>query len=523
MRLVKAAEMKEIDRKAMTDYAIPGIILMEHAANALFQVIKEKFPSPVKTGVICGRGNNGGDGWALARLLLQAGWDVTVFHPGLGVALPPDAGQNREISLRLGVRAEDWETLLDAAENIQSYDLLIDALLGSGFRGQAEGDYGRLIELINSSGKPVIAVDLPSGLEADTGRVNGPVVKAGQTVTFGLPKIGLLAYPGRVFAGEIIIDHIGLPQQLLDKEHSKYFTYLPEEVKKMRPRRKAEAHKGSCGRLLVIGGSAGLTGAPVLTGMGALRSGAGLVTLGLRDGLLLTEKPPELMVKSWSHLHQEIETLGLGREYDAVIIGPGLSTALDGRELLLKVLTIENLIKVLDADALNIMSTVGEWWTKAKGPLVLTPHPGEMARLTGLSIAVVQKDRLAIAEEYAARWQAVVVLKGAGTTVASPEGLTYINPTGNPGLATGGTGDLLSGMIGAFLGQGLSPLEGACLGVYMHGAAADLAAEEVGYTGMIAGDVLFRLPRVLMGKFAKVGVDSVGGRYTLAPPVREDL
>ena len=263
MRLVKAAEMKEIDRKAMTDYAIPGIILMEHAANALFQVIKEKFPSPVKTGVICGRGNNGGDGWALARLLLQAGWDVTVFHPGLGVALPPDAGQNREISLRLGVRAEDWETLLDAAENIQSYDLLIDALLGSGFRGQAEGDYGRLIELINSSGKPVIAVDLPSGLEADTGRVNGPVVKAGQTVTFGLPKIGLLAYPGRVFAGEIIIDHIGLPQQLLDKEHSKYFTYLPEEVKKMRPRRKAEAHKGSCGRLLVIGGSAGLTGAPV--------------------------------------------------------------------------------------------------------------------------------------------------------------------------------------------------------------------------------------------------------------------
>ena len=168
---------------------------------------------------------------------------------------------------------------------------------------------------------------------------------------------------------------------------------------------------------------------------------------------------------------------------------------------------------MLDADALNIMSTVGEWWTKAKGPLVLTPHPGEMARLTGLSIAVVQKDRLAIAEEYAARWQAVVVLKGAGTTVASPEGLTYINPTGNPGLATGGTGDLLSGMIGAFLGQGLSPLEGACLGVYMHGAAADLAAEEVGYTGMIAGDVLFRLPRVLMGKFAKVGVDSVGGRY----------
>lgn len=523
MRLAKAAEMREIDRKAMADYAIPGIILMEHAANAVFQVIKEDFPSPVKTGVICGRGNNGGDGWAIARLLLQAGWDVTVFHPGLGVDLPPDAGQNREISLRLGVRAEEWEKLLVAAESIHSYDLLIDALLGTGFRGQAEGDYGRLIELINCSGKPVIAVDLPSGLEADTGRVNGPVVKAWQTVTFGLPKIGLLAYPGRGFAGELIINRIGLPQELLSGEQTKYFTYLPEEVKKLRPKRNAEAHKGSCGRLLIIGGSAGLTGAPVLAGMGALRSGAGLVTLGLRDGLLLTEKPPELMVKSWSQIHQQIETLGLGREYDAAVIGPGLSTAPDGRDLLFKVLAEENLTKVLDADALNILSSEEDWWTKARGSLVLTPHPGEMARLTGLSIAAVQKDRLAIVEESAELWQAVVVLKGAGTTVASPEGLIYINPTGNPGMATGGTGDLLSGMLGALLGQGLSPLEGACLGVYMHGAAADLAAEELGYTGMIAGDLLSRLPRVLMGKFTKAEVDSVDGRYTLASPVRENL
>lgn len=522
MRLATAVEMKEIDRKAIADYAIPGIILMEHAATAVFEVIKGDFPSPVKTCVICGRGNNGGDGWALARLLFQAGWDVTVFHPGLGVDLPPDARQNREISLRLGVREEEWERILTDPEQMKDYALIVDALLGTGFRGQAEGDYGRLIELINCSAKPVIAVDLPSGLEADTGQANGPVVKAWWTVTFGLPKVGLVVYPGRSFVGKLIIDSIGLPQPLLNGEKQKYFTYLPGEERSLIPKRKAEAHKGSYGRLLVIGGSAGLTGAPVLAGMGALRSGAGLVTLGLREGLVLSEKPMELMVRPWSEIHRLIETSKLGREYDAVIIGPGLSREPDGRDLLLKLLVQETPAKVLDADALNILSTEDNWWTKAKGPLILTPHPGEMARLTGLSIAEIQKDRLAVAQERAGLWQAVLVLKGAGTIVASPDGSVYVNLTGNPGMATGGTGDILSGMIGALLGQGLSPLDSACLGVYMHGAAADLVGEELGYAGMIAGDLLSRLPLVFKEASA-AGDNSAAGRFVLPAPVRENF
>jgi len=495
MKLVKAGEMKEIDGKASSDFSIPGIILMEHAATAVYKVIKQAFPSPVKTCVICGRGNNGGDGWGVARLLFQAGWDVTVFHSGLQTPLPPDAGRNREIALHLGVKEKDRTELLTDSARINSYTLIVDALLGTGFRGQAVGDYGRLIDLMNSTKKPVVAVDLPSGLEADTGKAGGSVVKAWKTVTFGLPKVGLGIYPGRSLAGEIIVDPIGLPRELLDSDDLKHFTYLPQEAESLIPRREREAHKGSCGRLLVIGGSPGLTGAPLLTGMAALRSGAGLVTLGLRDELSVGDKPMELMVKTWSQLYRELEESDL-QGYDVVIIGPGLSQAPDGRDLLLGLLARENLVKVLDADALNILAAEGNWWAKAKGNLILTPHPGEMARLTGLSVTEVQKNRLELVREQAGIWQVTLVLKGAGTLVGAPSGSIYINFTGNPGMATGGMGDILSGVISALLGQGLSPMEGACLGVYLHGAAADLTAEEVGEHGMIAGDLLLRLPQV---------------------------
>lgn len=484
--VVTAGEMKAIDRRAIEDYKIPGIILMEHAAQAVAGAVRERF-APVRTAVFAGTGNNGGDGWAVARLLLAAGWEVTVFHPGPGTELPPDAAANKEMALGFGVPDRPWDEVLQAPGLIKDYGLIIDALLGTGFRGTVTGDYARLITEINGSGLPVTAVDIPSGVEADTGGISGPAVRARLTVTFGRPKVGLMLFPGREAAGEVVVDTIGLPGPLLAGPAS-FYTLDPEEAAALLPPRISDSHKGNYGRLLVVGGSPGLTGAPVLAGLAALRCGTGLVTLGLREGLALPEKPPELMTTRWPALRWE--------DFQAVVMGPGLSRAADGKELLWRLLAAEQ-PKVLDADALNLLAGEEGWWQQLQGPAVLTPHLGEMARLCRLSPDTVRAERLDLVREKARQWGVVLVLKDAVTLVAPPEGAVYINPTGNSGLATGGTGDVLAGVIGGLLAQGLSPEKAAVLGVYLHGAAGDLAVAQLGAAGMIAGDLLQRLALVI--------------------------
>ena len=485
-RVVTAGEMKAIDRRAIEEYKIPGVILMEHAAQAVAGAVRERFV-PVRTAVFSGTGNNGGDGWAVARLLWTAGWEVTVFHPGPEANLPPDAATNRETALRLGIPDRPWDEVLQTPELLKEYSLIIDALLGTGFRGTVTGDYARLIMAINGSGIPVTAVDIPSGVEADTGKISGPAIQARLTVTFGRAKVGLLLFPGREAAGEVVVDTIGLPASLLE-ESPAFYTLDPEGAAALLPSRLPDSHKGNYGRLLVAGGSSGLTGAPVLTGLAALRCGAGLVTLGLREGLALSEKPPELMTTVWPALHWE--------DFQAIVMGPGLSRAADGKELLRTLFPVER-PKVLDADALNLLAEEDGWWKNLRGPAVLTPHPGEMARLCGLSPEKVRADRLNLAREKAQQWGVILVLKYAVTLVAPPEGAVYINSTGNSGLATGGTGDVLAGVIGGLLAQGLSAEKAAVLGVYLHGAAGDLAAAELGPAGMIAGDLLRKLPLVI--------------------------
>ena len=486
MKVVTAHEMRTIDRLAMEEFHYPEILLMEHAALALWREICSRFV-PGKVAIVCGKGNNAGDGWALARLLNRSGFAVTVFQPEEEGELPPPAQQNRMMALGLGINALSWSALL--SNPLLSFSLVVDALLGTGFKGKVSGDLAAAIEVINNSSAPVVAVDIPSGVEADTGRINGPAVRAELTVTFGLPKVGLMVYPGREHAGEIIVDPIDLPTPLLEGTAASFYSLAPEEIQTILPRRKPEAHKGDHGHLLVIGGCPGMTGAPVLTGLAGLRSGAGLVTLGVREGMLLPEKPMELMVKPWSQLKWE--------DYRAVVVGPGLSTNADGAELLKTILCLEGIPRLLDADALNLLATMEDWWQTVKGRLLLTPHPGEMGRLSGLTTSQVQADRLGLVREKADLWDVTLVLKGAATLVSSKREPIYINSTGNPALATGGTGDVLAGMIGGLLAQGVVPVQAAVAGVYLHGKAGDLAAAEIGTTGLLAGDLLPRIPRTL--------------------------
>lgn len=488
MRLVNASEMKTIEEQAMNIFGLTPEFLMENAANAAVRYLFDQWgPGPARAGVFCGKGNNGGDGWAVARLLFEQGWEVKVFHPGRNTPLTVEAALNRQRALTLGIPDAGWS---DAPAAIDEFDVVIDALLGTGIRDGVSGELARVIEVINGSGKPVLSLDIPSGVSGDTGRVVGPAVRADWTISFGCLKLGQVVFPGREYCGKVKIDPIGIPQRLLVAEGPRRLTEAAD-VAGWLPKRQWNSHKGQHGHLLVIGGSPGLTGAPVLAALAGLRSGAGLVTIGHREGLVFLEKPAEVMTGEWSGLAWE--------NYRAMVVGPGLGQAREATELLAKVLAKRDLPRVIDADGLNLLAAAGveRHLREGCGPLILTPHPGELARLCGLTAAEVQADRVGLALEKAKAWGVILVLKGAGTLTATPDGRLWVNPTGNPGLATAGTGDVLAGVIGGLLAQGLSAEEAAVAGVYLHGAAGDCAAEELGEVGMIAGDLLPRLPKVI--------------------------
>lgn len=489
MRLVNASEMKTIEEQTMAIFGISAELLMKNAANAAVSYLFDQWgPGPARAGIFCGKGNNGGDGWAVARLLFEEGWAVKVFHPGGETPITVEAALNHKRALELGVPASGWP---DASEEIRDFDVVIDALLGTGVRGEVSGELAQVIETINKSGKPVLSLDIPSGVSGETGQVKGLAVKADWTISFGCLKLGQMVYPGREYCGAVQVHPIGIPQRLLATEGRRRLTDA-ETVAKLLPARQSNSHKGRYGHLLVLGGSAGMTGAPVLTALAALRSGTGLVTIGHREGLIFPEKPAEVMTANWSGQPWE--------SCQAMVIGPGLGLTGEAPEMLAKVLARRDLPRVIDADGLNLLAATGadhRLRDSSCGPLILTPHPGEMARLCGLTADAVQADRVNLAIEKARTWGVILVLKGAGTLIASPDGRLWVNATGNPGLATAGTGDVLAGVIGGLLAQGMPAEEAAVAGVYLHGAAGDAAADDLGEVGMIAGDLLPRLPKVI--------------------------
>lgn len=511
MKVATSQEMRDIDKYAIEKLGIPGVVLMENAGLKVFAYVK-KMLGKVENKTIkifCGKGNNGGDGYVAARHLLNHGANVEVYLLGEKKSVSGDAEINLNILLNMGIGVKEILTENDVIEinnDIKQCDLIIDAIFGTGIRGEIQGPARSLINNINHSGKPVLSIDIPSGIQGDTGKICGVCVKASATVSFALPKLGLLLYPGAEFVGKLIIADIGIPQKAVDSVVITSEVITEKNVKPLFPKRSPDTHKGNYGRVLILAGSAGFTGAAALTAMGALRSGAGLVTLGIPESLnpIMEVKLTEAMTMPLPET--PVHTLSLNalpviieriNEFDAIAVGPGLSNNKEIYTIVKGV--IKNCKKpiVIDADGLNVLAGAAEVLKNAKSPIIITPHPGEMARLMNTTTSEIQGNRIEIAKKAASELKSIVILKGARSLIAHPDGRLAVNLTGNPGMATGGSGDVLTGILAGLLAQGLSPYDAAVAGVYLHGLAGDFAAKKHSQRGLVAGDILSELPGVL--------------------------
>lgn len=507
MKLVTAKEMKALDVQAQNDYAMPGILLMDNAAQAVAEAVHEALTAleGERVVIFCGGGNNGGDGLGAARWLQSYGVSVRAFVVGAALdAVQGDAAIELAMFTKAGGRVEalstedDWVLAELAASKA---DVLVDALLGTGFHGELEGDVLRACELLNKSEKYILAVDVPTGVNADNGAVSENAVRADHTVTMALVKTGLLLYPGREYCGDIELADISMPVKLVEDYKSDKYRLTDEIVRELLPLRKANAHKGDAGRVVICAGSPGYTGAAALASDAAVKAGAGLVSLytPLSSRDVLAIKLTEVMVHGLLERMPGILGGGAASDVassaeaaDVLAIGPGLGTSESTQEAVRTILQKITTPVVIDADALTALAGHTEILAAMQAQKVLTPHPGEMARLTGLEIAEIEADRINVAKKYAEQWQAIVVLKGAPTVIGCPNGTVYVNSTGNSSLATGGSGDVLTGIIAGLAAQEISLQEAAICGVYLHGLAAELTGIDI---GLAAGELAALLPQ----------------------------
>ena len=507
MKLVTAKEMKALDVQAQNDYAMPGILLMDNAAQAVAEAVHEALTAleGERVVIFCGGGNNGGDGLGAARWLQSYGVSVRAFVVGAALdAVQGDAAVELAMFTKAGGRVEalstedDWVLAELAASKA---DVLVDALLGTGFHGELEGDVLRACELLNKSEKYILAVDIPTGVNADNGAVCEQAVRADHTVTMALVKTGLLLYPGREYCGDIELADISMPVKLVEEYQSDRYRLTDEIVRELLPLRKANAHKGDAGRVVICAGSPGYTGAAALASDAAVKAGAGLVSLytPLSSRDVLAIKLTEVMVHGLLERMPGILGGGAASDVassaeaaDVLAIGPGLGTSESTQEAVRTILQKITTPVVIDADALTALAGHTEILAAMQAQKVLTPHPGEMARLTGLEIAEIEADRINVAKKYAEQWQAIVVLKGAPTVIGCPNGTVYVNSTGNSSLATGGSGDVLTGIIAGLAAQEISLQEAAICGVYLHGLAAELTGIDI---GLAAGELAALLPQ----------------------------
>ena len=504
MKIVTAAEMREIDRATSERFGVPSLTLMENAGAAVAVHVCERYPRAKHVGIICGKGNNGGDGFVAARKLREAGREVLVVLLADSADLRGDAADMLQRMPLKAIQAKTLGGLQAAQSQLREVDVLVDAILGTGFRPPVSGLYAEAIAGINASAVPVVAVDIPSGADADVmGAQTGAVARADSIVTFTAPR------PAHIFGalseGPVVVAPIGSPEEaIVSSLHLNVIA--PREIAPLIGPRPREANKGSFGHVLVVGGSVGKAGAAAMAGMSALRAGAGLSTVATPKSVLATVAGfhPEIMtepceetdagtisLRALEYAHME----GLVKGKSVLAIGPGISRHVETAEFVRTTVQKYSVPIVLDADGLNAFEGQANKLNGTGRTLVITPHPGEMARLTGLSIPEVQRDRIGVARKFAAEHELIVVLKGHRTLIAHPSGEVWVNTTGNPGMATGGTGVVLTGMVAGMMAQyPSSVLEAVSGAVYLHGLVGDVACEETGEQVLVATDLIKALP-----------------------------
>jgi ADP-dependent NAD(P)H-hydrate dehydratase / NAD(P)H-hydrate epimerase len=513
MRILTAAEMREVDRLTTEKYRVPSLTLMENAGRSVAELIQARFPDVKQRHftVLCGKGNNGGDGFVAARYLRRMGARVSVYLIGNARDVKTDAAVNLKRWNRTGKRLVEVSSRKRLTLAFQDSDIIVDALVGTGARGPLEGQFADVVKAVNQHepGCVVIAVDIPSGLDADTGAAPGAVIVADYTVTFTAPKPGLLLGAGPEHVGDLVVSEIGSPRPLVEETGKGNLRWSEaREFARFATPRRASGHKGDYGHVLVVAGSVGKSGAAVLAGTAALRAGAGLVTVATPEPVLpiVAAYTPEIMTEPLAATRSGTvsERCLEGGLFSKILegkrtlaIGPGLTTQVETQAFVRGIVGARETVPVvLDADGLNAFAGRGGELRNPKGLLAITPHPGEMGRLLGCSTRDVQARRIDVAREAATDWNAFVILKGHQTVIAAPDGRLWINSTGNPGMGTGGTGDVLTGILAGLTAQygADSWPEMLAFGVYLHGLAGDMACAETGGAALMATDLISYLP-----------------------------
>ena len=504
--IVTAQEMSNIDNRAIQEYGIPSACLMETAGAKSAQKIWEKYGRKgLRVLVVCGKGNNGGDGFVIARYLVNAGADVDVaiLFPLQAAEGDPAVFLKTLVKMQISIIEVGEENTSELESMAKNADIMIDAILGTGFRPPVRGLPEKIIRILSANETPVVAIDMPSGLDATAGMTEPPYINAEITLALGGLKRGHLLMPAAEHVGEVISLDIGIPHECLKEENVSLHVTEPSDVAANLPKRRPDAHKGDAGHLLLIAGAPGMSGAAIMAAMSALRSGTGRVTLAVPESIcsLLEGKYPEIMTLSLSVTESgSVDPSALdfliecSQDMSALVIGPGLTTNPRTMELVRFLIQHINAPVVLDADGLNALAQDLTVLDGRLAQLILTPHPGEMARLLGISTREVQEDRITHASSFAALHHLDIALKGWRTIMATSDGEIWCNLTGNSDMATAGSGDVLSGIIGALLAQGLSRKWALVCGVYLHGLAGELTSLEMGGVGITATDILQALP-----------------------------
>ena len=513
MKAVTGIEMGKIDKYSIEQIGIPGIVLMENAALKIVKhievYIEQSHLEIPRVMIIAGKGNNAGDAFAVARHLIISYKKVKTYCLFDKRYLTGDARTNFDILQNLNADIEfinDNSQLNEFILDIRDSHIVLDGIFGTGFRGQVNGHIAKVIEMINENASYIMSIDIASGIEAATGEVANTCIKANKTVTFELPKIGQLIYPGIYNSGQLAIESIGMPNKSIQSIDININLTDIDFINSVIPKRKEEFNKGNCGKVLIVTGSLGMAGSGCIAAKASLRTGTGLVYIAAPSSLLniyqsVVPEAVAIGLKDSNGIMDEEATVVISdmlKKSNAAAIGPGISTHKSIYNIVRSIAENAKIPLVIDADALNVISEDTDTFSKFQKEVVITPHPGEMSRLTGLDISYIQQNRIEVAKKYAGLWGVTIVLKGARTIIAGKNGEIFINPTGNSGMATAGSGDALSGIIASLIGQGVSPFEAAIAGTYIHGLAGDIAAQAKGIYGLNAMDIVENVPYAII-------------------------